>query len=588
MNSLSLIFLFHVLTGIHGKENWHCKDYIDMDKLFSCLYKYNHKKLQCIEIVKMAIYGAMNKTLTDGCLVKQSKLLCTDGDGNNKCKKKECRQVLSFAKESVRNQQNLKAKEKDSQNCDDDTGSQTDNIDNSMNGNENERRNDKNNKRKNGKEKLFKLGAIVGISVGITGTIILIFTILITIFVCRQRSKKKRKQQTRQLSINQRLEIENYESGAFSTDKGGYNVLSTNKPLNADEAQGEYFVLDPFITKYDKNLSNRKLPEITRFSGAEGDENVYYEIDEDKIKSSTDMGGVDQKKIEVINKGSYHSDQTRYEVQLGSIKKKREQLTKQQSVDQRSEIASLESNPFSTNNDTNTILFAYESLDTDKPQGEYFVLEPSITKYDKDLSSLVLPEIKRSSVAQGDERVNEIDEDELQPRTDMEGVRKKPIEEVKDKISDHGDQKIYESRGSTKNNREQLKRPQSVNQRTENAHLENSPSGTNKGGNVILSANDSLDTDEAQGEYFVLDPFVTKYDKDLSGRVLPDVKRFRVAQGDENVYNEIYEDTIESSTDMNKDQEKPIGEIGDIVICHSNQTNNEIQLGFDNTSYHVR
>ncbi|XP_052068255.1 uncharacterized protein LOC127707660 isoform X2 [Mytilus californianus] len=402
-------------------------------------------------------------------------------------------------------------------------------------------------------------------------------------------SKKKRKQQTRQLSINQRLEIKNYESGAFSTDKGGYNVRSTYKPLNADEAQGEYFVLDPFITKYDKNLSNRKLPEITRFSGAEGGENVYYEIDEDKIKSSTGIGGVDQKKIEVIDKGSYHSDQTRYEIQLGSIKKKSEQLTKQQSIDQRSEIASLESSPFSTNNGANTILFANESLNNNKAQGEYFVLDPSITKYDKDLSSLVLPEIKRRSVAQSDERVyNEIDEDELQPRTDMEGVRKKPIEEVKDKSSDHGDQKIYESRGSTKNNREQLKRPQSVNQRTEIAHLENSPSSTNKEGNVILSANDSLDTDEAQGEYFVLDPFVTKYDKDLSGRVLPEVKRFRVAQGNENVYNEIYEDKIESSTDMNKDQEKPIGEIGDIVICHSNQTNNEIQLGFDNTSYHVR
>ncbi|XP_052068264.1 uncharacterized protein LOC127707660 isoform X10 [Mytilus californianus] len=540
-----------------------------------------------MEIIKMAIHSAMNKILTDEWLVKQSKLLCADGEGNNSCKKEDCRKVLSSTIESVRNQ-HLTEKEKDSQNSDDDKGSQTDNIDNSMNGNENERRNDKNDT-PNGKEKLFKLGAIVGISVGITGTIILIFIILITIFVCRRRSKKKRKQQTRQLSINQRLEIKNYESGAFSTDKGGYNVRSTYKPLNADEAQGEYFVLDPFITKYDKNLSNRKLPEITRFSGAEGGENVYYEIDEDKIKSSTGIGGVDQKKIEVIDKGSYHSDQTRYEIQLGSIKKKSEQLTKQQSIDQRSEIASLESSPFSTNNGANTILFANESLNNNKAQGEYFVLDPSITKYDKDLSSLVLPEIKRRSVAQSDERVyNEIDEDELQPRTDMEGVRKKPIEEVKDKSSDHGDQKIYESRGSTKNNREQLKRPQSVNQRTEIAHLENSPSSTNKEGNVILSANDSLDTDEAQGEYFVLDPFVTKYDKDLSGRVLPEVKRFRVAQGNENVYNEIYEDKIESSTDMNKDQEKPIGEIGDIVICHSNQTNNEIQLGFDNTSYHVR
>lgn len=37
----------------------------------------------------------MNKTLTDECLVKQSKLICTDVEGNNKCKEKQCREVLS-------------------------------------------------------------------------------------------------------------------------------------------------------------------------------------------------------------------------------------------------------------------------------------------------------------------------------------------------------------------------------------------------------------------------------------------------------------------------------------------------------------
>ncbi|VDH95618.1 Hypothetical predicted protein [Mytilus galloprovincialis] len=393
--------------------------------------------------------------------------------------------------------------------------------------------------------------------------------------------KKKRKQHTIQMSIDQRLAIEKYESGSFSTDRGGFNVLSANIPLVADEAQGEYFVPDPSITKYDKDFSNRKLPEIKKCSGADGDDDVYYEIDEDKMKSSTDMEGVYQNEIkEVTDKGSNDSDQTGYEIPLGSMKKKMEQLTKQQSIDQRSDIASLENNPFSTNNKANTILFANESLNTDEAQGDYFVLDPAITKYNKDLSSLVLPETKMFSVEHGDERVyNEIDDDEIEPPRDIEGVHQKKIEEAMDKWSYNGDQNTYETPVSKKNKREQLTRPHSVDQGTDISHPENCPSSTNKGDNAIISANEYSNTDEAEGEYFVLDPSVTKYNKDLimSSLVLPIVKRFSVSKGDESVYTEIDEDKIESSPDMNKDHEKQIGEIEDIVICHSVQTNNVIQ-----------
>lgn len=79
-------------------------------------------------------------------------------------------------------------------------------------------------------------------------------------------------------------------------------------------------------------------------------------------------------------------------------------------------------------------------------------------------------------------------------------------------------------------------------------NLKSSPSNT--GGNNIPSANKSLNTDIDQGDYFVLDPSVTKYDKHLSNRVLPQIKRFSVQQCDENVYNEIDEDKSEPSTDM--------------------------------------
>ncbi|XP_076072614.1 uncharacterized protein LOC143044462 [Mytilus galloprovincialis] len=547
--------------------------------MFSCFYGNYHNKRSCIDIIKMMIHSTMNKKITDDCLVKQSKRLCIDGNGNNSCNKTSCRVVLASAIDSLHNQRDQKVNEKDSQNCDDDTSSNTDDVNKSRNGKEKEK-----DKGKNKTESIFKVGAIVGISVGITGTIILFLIILVIIFVCRRRSKKKkRKHLTRQQAINQRLAIEKYESGSFSTNKGGNNVLSAKIPFKTDEAQGKYFV--PSITKYDKELSNRKLPEIKRCSGAEGDDNVYYEIDEDKIKSSTDIDGVYQNKIkEFTDKSSYHSDQTRSEIQLGLMKKKMEQLTKQQSIDQRSEIASLESSIFSTNNreNTNTILFANESLNTDEEQGEYFVLDPFITKYDKDLSKLDLPEIKRFSVAQDDERVyNEIDEDEVQPPTDMKGVRQKKIE-VKVKCSGNGDKNMYEIPRSTKDTNKQQTRPQSVDQRTE-IDIQNSSSGDK----VIMSVNESLNTDEEQGEYFVLDPSVTKYDRDISNLVLPEVKRFSVAQGDENVYNEINEDRIESSPVIKVDQQKQIEDVRDIVIYHTDHINHGTQSGFDNTAYHV-
>ncbi|XP_071131664.1 uncharacterized protein [Mytilus edulis] len=569
MNSLPIFVLFHLLTGIHGKENWPCKEFNETDTLFSCFYRNYHQDRECIEIVQMTIYSVMNENFTDEWFVKQSKILCTNGDGNNRCSEEDCRQVLLSAVGSVSDRHNMTAKEKDSHNCDYNKGSVIDDVETSTSWKVNGRQKDKKDKRKKGKEKLFKLGAIVGISVGITGTIILFFVILMTFFICRRRSKKKkRKQHTIQMSIDQRLAIEKYESGSFSTNRGGFNVLSANIPLVADEAHGEYFVPDPSITKYDKDFSNRKLPEIKKCSGADGDDDVYYEIDEDKMKSSTDMEGVYQNEIkEVTDKGSNDSDETGYEIPLGSMTKKREQLTKQQSIDQRSDIASLENNPFSTNNKANTILFANESLNTDEAQGDYFVLDPAITKYNKDLSSLVLPETKMFSVEHGDERVyNEIDDDEIEPPRDIEGVHQKKIEEAMDKWSYNGDQNTYETPVSKKNKREQLKRPHSVDQGTEISHLKNCPSSTNKGDNAIISENESLNTDEAEGEYFVLDPSVTKYNKDLSSLVLPIVKKFSVSNGDVSVYTEIDEDKIESSPDKNKDHEKQIGENGDSYL----------------------
>ncbi|CAC5421569.1 unnamed protein product [Mytilus coruscus] len=307
-----------------------------------------------------------------------------------------------------------------------DSDSTTDSDKTALNGNEidrRKRRKNRRNRRHDRKEQIFKVGAIVGTSVGIAGTIILVLVILAIIYVCRQRSKKKkRKQLTTLQAIGQRFEMAHHESSPSSTNKGEYTILSTNKSLNTNEAQGEYFVLDPSITKYDKDLSNRKLPEIKRFSGAEGDENVYYEIDEDKIESSTDIEGVHKKKIEEVrDQGSHHSDLAINQTQLGSKKKNTEQLTRPQSFDQKTEMANLESSSSSTFFFSNTY---------DDAQGEYFVLDPSVTKYDKDL---VLPEVKGISVIQGDEKVyNEIDEDKIESSTDMKVDHQKQIEEARD------------------------------------------------------------------------------------------------------------------------------------------------------------
>ena len=39
----------------------------------------------------------MNENFTDECFVKQSKIVCTDGEGNNRCSEEDCRQVLLSA-----------------------------------------------------------------------------------------------------------------------------------------------------------------------------------------------------------------------------------------------------------------------------------------------------------------------------------------------------------------------------------------------------------------------------------------------------------------------------------------------------------
>lgn len=84
--------------------------------------------------------------------------------------------------------------------------------------------------------------------------------------------KKKRKQQKGLQSLDKRLEMANLESSPSSTNKGLYNIRNTDKSVNTYEAQ-------------------------TRCSVAEGDENVYYEIDVDKIESLTDIEGIHQKQI---------------------------------------------------------------------------------------------------------------------------------------------------------------------------------------------------------------------------------------------------------------------------------------------------
>ncbi|CAC5362021.1 unnamed protein product [Mytilus coruscus] len=352
----------------------------------------------------------MHENLTKECLVEQSKLPCTKCNRNNRCTKKDCRDLFSVFI--------------DSQNHDDATSSDSDDKNENMNGKENEGVIESEQDEKTKIEQIFKLGAIVGISVGITGITILLLIILVIIFVCRRSRSKKKKR--KQMSVDQRFEMAHLESSPSSTNKKQYNILSTNKSLNTDEVQGEAFVLDPSVTKYDKDLSNRKLPVITRISGAEGDENVYYEIDEYKIESSTDMEGVHKKKIE--------------EVKRSRAKKNKEQFTRLRSVDQRIEMANLESSLSSTNKGGNTVVPDNTLLNTGEAQGEYFVLDPSVTKYDKDVSSGVLPEFKTFSVAQGDEKVyNEIDEEKIESSTDIKKDNKTQIEEVRDIASYHTD-----------------------------------------------------------------------------------------------------------------------------------------------------
>ncbi|XP_063447325.1 uncharacterized protein LOC134726856 [Mytilus trossulus] len=294
------------------------------------------------------------------------------------------------------------------------------------------------------KKKAFQMGAIVGISVGVTCTLVL-FLIILAIYVCRRRAKKnKRKQQTRLQAVDQRFEMAHLESGPSCSNKEQYNIPFTNKPLNTDEAQGEYFVLDPSFTKYDKDLSNRKLPEIKRCSGADGDDNVYYEIDEDNIKSSSDMDGVHQKKVEVRDHDSHPSDLTINQTQIGSTEKNTEQLTRQQSVDQEYEMSNFEISHSSANQEGNTILSENNFVKPDEAQGEYFVLDPSVTKYDKDM---VIPEVNITSVAQEAETVyNEIDEDPIESSTVIKVDLQKQMKEASDIAIYHSDLTNHESK----------------------------------------------------------------------------------------------------------------------------------------------
>ncbi|VDI72186.1 Hypothetical predicted protein [Mytilus galloprovincialis] len=345
MKGLYVVVLFSVLTEIHG--------------------------------------NARRESSTDECLLKQ----CKASTEIRSCAKGLCRKSLASCIEILHKERAEKR-------------GKNDGVELTKDG-----RNNNQNRNKDKKKKIFKLGTIVGISVGITGTLILFLIILVIIVICRRRSKKKkRKHQKRLQSLDKRLEMANLESSPSSTNKGLYNIRNTDKSVNTYEAQ-------------------------TRCSVAEGDDNVYYEIDEDKIESLTDIEGVHQKQIkEVRDKGSFYSDQTGYESQLGS-KKNREQLPSLQSVDLRFEMANLEKIPSSSNKEGHTI----RSANTDEAQDEYFVLDPSVTKYDKDLHNQVLPEVKVLSVAQGDgKNDNEITEDKIKSSTDIEVEHHKQMEDVRD------------------------------------------------------------------------------------------------------------------------------------------------------------
>ncbi|CAC5417755.1 unnamed protein product [Mytilus coruscus] len=165
-------------------------------------------------------------------------------------------------------------------------------------------RNNDQNRNKDNTKKIFKHGAIVGISVGVTGIIISFLTILINICIRRRRSnQKKRRQLTRLQSVDQRTNMRNRGSFPSSSNIGGHNCL-----------------LDPLVPKHGNAgyYQSRLLPEVKRFSVAQGDEKVSNESDEDKIESPKDMN-VDQKKQieEVRDIVIYHSDLTNNKNQLG-------------------------------------------------------------------------------------------------------------------------------------------------------------------------------------------------------------------------------------------------------------------------------
>ncbi|XP_063446765.1 uncharacterized protein LOC134726296 [Mytilus trossulus] len=441
MDILSCVVVFHVLTGIYGKGevantvNWHCKGYNGVDELFLCIHRNFNNENDCMEKIKMVIQTAMHKNITKECLVEQSKLPCTKCAGNNSCTMKDCRELLSVFIEELQNRHKRRANDIGSLNSDDATSGESDDENKSMNKKENRGVGETEQCEKTTIDQIFKVGAIVGISVGITSTIILFLIILAIIYVCRRRSKKKKRKNTTRLQpIDQRFEMTNLNSSTSCTNKEEYNILSTNKSLNTYKAQGEYFVLDSSITKYDKDLRNRKLPEIKRCSSTDGDESVYYEIDEDKMKSSTDLEGVHKKQIkEGRTQGSLRSYRTKD--LLGSTMKS-EQLIRLISDDQRIEMATLERNQSSTKKEVNMGI----ATNTVEAQGEYFVLDPSVTKYDKDLSSRVLQEDKKINVSKGEEKVyNKIEENETEASKDGLTKHQKQIEEFRDIAIYHTD-----------------------------------------------------------------------------------------------------------------------------------------------------
>lgn len=80
-----------------------------------------------------------------------------------------------------------------------------------------------------------------------------------------------------------------------------------------------------------------------------------------------------------------------------------------QAIDQRTEVANLENGTASTNNEGN-VLSAYLSLNTADTQGQYTVLDPSVTQYEEPVTSHLLPVVIGFEVAEDDENVyDEID-----------------------------------------------------------------------------------------------------------------------------------------------------------------------------------